>query len=444
MEAQILKKAYTLDYSIQRDTDRVAAVKQILSQLEKPPTPDQLDQMGSYILYGKDEEGYNAVQRGQVTDGHKRYATFKKKDDKNLSLDQLLQNPSTNQQDLHPANIRRPYTNPKPVINHPKFDKKTGELLDPGDSDIPGMRDLWQSIERIEKLVAINEGKLPPDENTYFLPDSYRLYQLKHQLADLRKHQYYLKDAYKPTIHFMAADKPRAQFVDWTADSFYWVTQQQWQQKVDDALLSSISKNLKDYEVRQDGMIKWVVRQHTFDWENPAHIRALINNYQALYEYMHEKFQTYGRTLIFDFQRYRQMCNFSPIRNALLDMKIKKMVYPEIIEELLARFGLKYNENYLSNIFAREIPNAIAITAKKNRLLIETPIEEQKACIRCGRVFPRDTVFFGVNNSRKDHFSSVCKECEKKRRIERGVQNKYDKRSKDPTLHAMQVIEARK
>jgi hypothetical protein len=87
------------------------------------------------------------------------------------------------------------------------------------------MRDLWQSIERIEKLVAINEGKLPPDENTYFLPDSYRLYQLKHQLADLRKHQYYLKDAYKPTIHFMAADKPRAQFVDWTADSFYWVTQ---------------------------------------------------------------------------------------------------------------------------------------------------------------------------------------------------------------------------
>ena len=43
--------------------------------------------MGSYILYGKDEEGYNAVQRGEVTDGHKRYATFKKKDDKNLSLD---------------------------------------------------------------------------------------------------------------------------------------------------------------------------------------------------------------------------------------------------------------------------------------------------------------------------------------------------------------------
>jgi len=56
-----MKKAYSLDYSIQRDTDRVAAVAQILDELPIDPSPTELEQMASYILYGKDEEGYNSV-----------------------------------------------------------------------------------------------------------------------------------------------------------------------------------------------------------------------------------------------------------------------------------------------------------------------------------------------------------------------------------------------
>lgn len=56
-----LKKKYSLDYNIERDIDRVTAVKDILDQLEKDPSPTDLEQMGSYILYGKDENGYNAV-----------------------------------------------------------------------------------------------------------------------------------------------------------------------------------------------------------------------------------------------------------------------------------------------------------------------------------------------------------------------------------------------
>jgi hypothetical protein len=56
-----MKKAYSLDYSIERDIDRVAAVKDILDSLPTDPTQTELEQMGSYILYGKDENGKNAV-----------------------------------------------------------------------------------------------------------------------------------------------------------------------------------------------------------------------------------------------------------------------------------------------------------------------------------------------------------------------------------------------
>ena len=52
-----MKKAYSLDFSIVRDTDRTAAVYEILDKLEKDPTQSELEQMASYILYGKDENG---------------------------------------------------------------------------------------------------------------------------------------------------------------------------------------------------------------------------------------------------------------------------------------------------------------------------------------------------------------------------------------------------
>ena len=54
-----MKKQYSLDYSIERDTDRCAAIYDILDKLETTPNPTELEQMASYILYGKDEEGLN-------------------------------------------------------------------------------------------------------------------------------------------------------------------------------------------------------------------------------------------------------------------------------------------------------------------------------------------------------------------------------------------------
>ena len=58
-----MKKKYSLDYGIERDIDRLHAVEDILDTLPENPTNTELEQMASYILYGKDENGQNAVQR---------------------------------------------------------------------------------------------------------------------------------------------------------------------------------------------------------------------------------------------------------------------------------------------------------------------------------------------------------------------------------------------
>ena len=442
MEVVPLKKKYNLDFSIQRDIDRLRAVQEILDTLDTDPTATELEQMASYILYGKDENGQNAIQRNETIDKDKRYKSYKTKDDKIQSLDEIMEAPGFDEQQVKSAYKRDSYTAPKPTINKPKYDKVTGEMVDPGDSDVPGMIAQWDTIERWQHTLDVAQGKVPPREDDLIITDPYRIYQLKHNLIDIRRHQYYLKDSAKPTIHFQNLDHPKPQFYDWTADSFYWISYEEWRKRVDHSYTSRISKDLKDYEVRGEGdnlEIKWVVCEHTFDWENPKHVRALLNNYHTLHEAMYDKLNTYARTLLWDFDRYVSFCDFTELRRFFIELRKTGLAYDDILEEMRAKYASEYSPNYLVSVISTEIPNKIAKTAKMMRVQHETPPEMRKNCIHCGKLLPMHPLFFSRNNSHKDGLSNTCKECERKHRIEKGVISSGDLRKKDPTLPQMQT-----
>lgn len=440
------KKKYSLDFSIERDVDRLHAVEDILDRLETNPSPKELEQMADYILYGKDSEGKNAVQRGEITDENKRYDSFKRASEKVQSLDAILENPLTDQATIHnPSEERYIYTKKRPTIAKPKYDKKTNQLIDPGDSDIPYIQSYWERIEYYEKVLAANENKIPMTDDLFFLKDSYSAYKLRHMLIDLRRHQYYLKDAYKPTVHLLNLTPPQPQTINWDEDAFYWVSLDEWEHRVASRLLHTISPNLEDYETRvaADGTteVKWVVRRHVFDWEDPWHVRCLLDNYSAIYAQLWDKPNSWGRTLIFDFDRYADMCGFSPVREYIIMRHIDKTKHNIIAEELQQKYGLTYNENHISSILNKEVPNRIANAAKRHRLLVQTPQEECKQCFTCKKWLPRDAIFFGRNSSRKDGWSSNCKECEREKRIAKGGQGAYDRRSKDTPMLTMQTRE---
>ncbi len=430
-----MKKRYSLDFSIERDTARCQAIKEILDSLETDPTPTELEQMASYILYGKDENGQNAIQRNETTDKDKRYKSYKTKDDKVQSLDEIMEAPGFDEQQMRSAYKRDSYIVPKPTIARPKYDKHTGEMIDPGDSNIPGMIEQWEIIDRWQRMLDIAQGKIAPTENDTIISNSYRIYQLKHNLIDIRKHQYYLKDSAKPTIHFQNLDHPKPQFYDWSGDSFYWISEEEWRDKIAHAYTNRISHDIKDYERREDGMIKWVVCQHTFDWENYLHVRALLNNYYLLYDALKEKLDTYGRTLLWDFDRYVSLCGFTELRLFFIEQRKQGIAYEDILEEMRARYAIDYSPNYLVFVVSNEIPKRIAQVAKMMRMEQDTPIENKKKCIHCGKLLPKDPLFFSRNNAHKDGLSSTCKECDRVNRIKRGVVNKDgDLRKKDPTL----------
>ncbi len=430
-----MKKKYSLDFSIVRDVDRLHAVEEILDTLETNPNATELEQMASYILYGKDENGKNSIQRNETTDdGQKRYNTFQRASEKVMSLDELLENPLFDHEQVKSPHKRDPYKKPVRTIHRPKYDKTTGELIDPGDSDIPGMTQLWDSIDRLDKWIMQLEGKIPPDEDTLLFDDSYRLYRLKHSLVDLRRQQYDLLDSYKPVLHFQNMDHPKTQFYDLSGDSFYWVSREQWQNKVDHSYTHKVSKDLKDYETRINDKgeteVKWVIYRHTFDWRNPAHISAFINYYQDLKLQVWEKLDTYSRTLFWDFDRYRMLAGISPMKNFMLDLKLQKIPYEEIIEQVQQIYDVNFHLNHLSTIFTTEIPRKISRTAARLQMELETPEEEKIECFRCHKKFPADPLFFSYNRARKTGFARYCKECEKMIRIEKGVVSEHDKREK--------------
>ena len=424
-----MKKPYSLDYTIERDTDRLQLVKNILDTLETDPTELEIEQMATYILYGKDENGQSSLKRGEVYNNNKRYNSYKTSDDHVLSFDEIVENPATDEQEFRDAYTRDIYKKSTPVIQRPKYDKKTGELLDPGDSDIPGMVELWERLDHFDKWLHILQGKLPPDPNFEYFEDDYRLYRLKHNLIDMKRTQYYLKDAYKPTLHFQKLDHPKRQFYDWDGQSAYWISKDEWQQRVNHSYTSKISRNLADYETQGD-KVKWVIYQHNFDWENPKHVYQLMNHFSALREELNEKLDTYGRTLIWDMERYIEMAHLTPIRRSIIDKVLQQMPRDQISEELLKEFGTTYNPYYLSTLIANDIPKEIAQTATKNRLLCETPVEELKVCKRCKRALPRHPLFYTKNSGRKDGLQSYCRECERQRRIERGEVREVDGRQK--------------
>lgn len=430
-----MKKKYSLDFSIERDTERVAAVTEILDTLATDPTATELEQMANYILYGKDENGQNSIHRHETTDdGQRRYNTFTRASEKVVSLDELLENPLFDHEQMKSPHKRDPYKKPTRTIHRPKRDKKTGDIIDIGDADIPGMTDVWDSIDRLDKWIMQLEGKLPADENTLIFEDSYRLYRLKHCLVDLRRTQYDLLDSYKPCIHFQKLDHPKAQFYHLDSDAFYWVSRDQWQYKVDHAYTSLISKDIHDYEVRINDKgeeeVKWVVCRHNFDWENPRHIAAFIQYYPNLKLQLWEKLDTYGRTLFWDFDRYWKLMNLSPLKNMMLALKIQKVPYEDIIDCAAQQYGVIFHSNHLTTIFQSEIPKKMAQVAAKCRLEVETPIEEKVQCPRCQRYLPANPLFFSRNRARKTQFARYCKECERQIRIEKGVVAEHDKREK--------------
>lgn len=445
-----IKKAYSLDYSINDRPSRLAAVKTILDDLPITPNEDDLEQLADYILYGRDEKNLNDIDTHDITKPPRRYNTYRTTDDKVISLDALLDgvNPdrSPNAPDIlssrdwvettaHIIGQKRdkvPYRRYTPTIKHPVYGDD-GTLLERGDDtdnfgdEIPFMRDLWERIKHYQKREDMYLGKIPPDEYVRSHPlTNYNLYRFRHNFIDLKRQQFYIKDVYNPDLKFNKMEHPKVGEINYESDSGIWLTKEEWERRAANPKTYDMwqgSKTITD-KIPYDAAINkyfWCISYNALDYEKPYHMKVLLRNYAGLLKKSYPFPDSSLRMICWDIEHLIEESHLDDLEHFLLRCLVANYNMVQI-QKVLIKEGFVFADNEVLEKMSRKLPAKLAATAR--RLRIESEAETwdgpRQTCQKCGKSLPATPVYFYRDKKKKKGLSALCKECTRKQNRERG------------------------
>ena len=321
------KKPYSLDYEIYLASDRNEAIKNILDNLETDPNQSDLEQMADYILFGKDEKYLSARDRKEILQPKRRFDSWTTKGEIHDSLEALLEDPNTApeiEQKTSDSQDKGPrYKVFKPEIRRPTYDKE-GNLIDPGDSDVPGMVELWERIDTLQERYDMYRGKIPPNDYIKNHPlTKYQLYKFGHMLIDIRRHQYYLKDAYKPTLKFFNVASSSHSDTNLDSNTGLWLSPEEWcGRKRNPKPFDLKQPALEDAPEDENGNLYWLISENEINYEDPAHILALLDNYVNLLKHSYERLNSLTRTICFDVERIVEAADLTDVEQFLLEQRV--------------------------------------------------------------------------------------------------------------------------
>ncbi len=348
------KNELKLDYTLQDPGARNELVKKIIEQT--PPqrlTPKYLQLLSDYLVFAMDKE--ERKKKNIITDN--RMVTVNKRETSFEGLVEKFQNGEDG--------IYNIITNDKNIIFTPKISITEEDI-----QTIPGMKQLRDAIAQIEAQEKVATGK--------------RRFLLKKQLIEMRKDQYVLKSTFKAPIYCLNATK-----------SFNHI-----------ALEEKISVN-------EDGSLKI---EGNFSLLNPDHVSAVLCNYSRIKQDCWGQFSKDAYYMIQDLENLvdETLEKDFPLYYDLLIYKIDGKTNEEIQSLLERDYGVRHSVEYISSLWRNKIPKMIAEQARKDWLIWHYTFEEKgqwKKCSRCGQIKLAHNMFFSKNNTSKDGFYSICKDC---------------------------------
>lgn len=349
-----------LDYTVQSPEERNKIVTKIVETL--PPqklTNGYLEVLANYIIYAKTKE---ERKRQDSVNTDNRLITINKRQTSFQGLVGKFENGEDGVYNL--------FTEDKNIIFTPKISITEEDL-----EEIPALRELRNAIEQVEKAAKTARGK--------------RKYLLKKQIIQMRQDQYVIKTSYKQPIFCLNAVKN----------------------------FSSMSFD-NNVSISQDGKIK---DKSLISFMNPKHVSALLRNYSRLKEDCYGKFYTDGYYMMESLDKLvdKALKEKYPLYYSLLIYKIDGKSNLEIQDLLKKEHGIRHSVEYISSLWRNKIPKLIAEQAEIDFLhwyYLEKEKGKWKKCSRCGEVKLAHNKFFSKNNSSKDGFYSICKQCRNKRK----------------------------
>lgn len=349
-----------LDKNLQTPQERNDLVKKIIDTT--PPerlTPIYLEILANYIISAADKEVRKESKERQFLTAN-RMVTVNKNETSFEGLCGKLENGEDGIYNM----ISDLGKNTILTLKDPITEKDIEE--------IPYLKDLRDAIAKVE--------------NDYAHASNKRKFLLKKIIIEMRKDQYIIRSAFRGTSYGFANTAVKSI------------------SKID--FYDKIYFNEK-HEPVNDGMISFF---------NPLHIEALLCNYSNLKEEGYSKFSNdlYYIMEDLDVLIEKTLKDKYPLYYDLLIYKIDGKTNVEIQSLLNEKHGVKHSIEYISSLWRNKIPKLLAEYAQEDYLTwYYTNVEygKWKKCSRCGKIKLAHNRFFSKNNSSKDGWYSLCKEC---------------------------------
>ena len=360
-----------LDYSLEDPDERVKLVEKIIENTpQEKLTNRYLEILANYIIYAKTikekKEEYKINTENRMVSINKRETSF----------EGLISKFEAGEDGIYNMIIE----NDKNVLLTPKYSITQEDIR-----TIPGLKDLVDEIAKIEQQQKKARGK--------------RKYLLKRQIIQMRRDQYALKSAYRPITYSL------------------------------NLIRSFSTLDLTDkIKIDQDGN---VVNEGLISLFNPVHVSILLSNYSKIKEDSWDRFNSdiYYLMIVLQDAIDIVLKEEYPMLYDILIYKIDGKSNLDIQQLLLATYDHTYSIEYISSLWRKKIPKLIAEYIEKEELIWYYTTEEKgkwKRCSRCGQIKLAHNKFFSKNNTSKDKFYSICKECRnKKTKEKKGMKIKW-------------------
>lgn len=361
---------FSLDKTITDPAERVKIVEDILAKTPSEKlTPYILTVLSNYIIFTMDKQ--ERLQNYIITKNHKQ--TIMKRE---VSLERFAENVANKRSNWDRDKISSDdilyefAVNDKNILFTPR-DPITQEDID----TIPGLKEMVESINKLVKLIKEKKAN----------GEKYGV--LYKQLLDLRHDQYELRAMYKKPIRMLNLKKSICHL----------------------DLSEKITEN-EDGLPQSTGVINLY---------NPTHISLLLTNYSRIKQECWDNFESDTHWIMEDLDNLieKTFKKDFPLYYDLIIYKIDGKSNAEIQNRLAIDYNIRHTPEYISALWCNKIPKMIAETASKEWLVWHYTVEERgkwKKCSKCGQIKLAHNEFFSKNNTSKDGFYSMCKECRKK------------------------------
>ena len=427
-----LKLDFTLE-SAQERSDFINTYIQTLDYI----SPTEANTIANYLLWGKDDTG-SAV--GADLDLETKWS---REDNSPDSLDAVLESPSASHIYVCGLNEATIYKKPRVVFDRAQTRKEAPPYL------LETFENLWRLIDEIDLEINFYEERVgkrdkPPRDELLkrFTPEEielirsradklnqYTYLKRRHQLIDLRREQFTIRDSYHSTFNVaQTIFAPRSSSTVFDCDVEVLplglvdtaVGQLIFDKNFDPAQLS-------EEQLRKINRLVWSKKQanpeNSFDFRN---LEAVYQLYlykfeildQAEKDQLSSKIEPNQLSLIKTLDFYESIADLTDLQLEILRMKEKKEKNADIAFYINKKYGKSYTANYISTIFRQKIIVKINEAAELHRDTVENCFfpENFRKCPDCGRVLLLDARNWVRKARSKDGFQNRCKRCEKKSR----------------------------